>query len=81
MEPSPSVGGGEAYYRPDQVTFVAAMPSLTYIGTWTFFASTLGVAAPCNLGRYRPVLSRNLVLLAASLCLLLNSLGMTSRRA
>jgi uncharacterized membrane protein YkgB len=76
-----------AYYRPDQVTFVAAMSSLTYIRTWTFFASTPGVAAPAAGGF--PVISgdvgqfllKDLVLLAASLCLLLNSLGMTSRRA
>jgi hypothetical protein len=61
--------------------------SLTYLVTWTFFASTPGVAAPAaggfpamsgDVGRS---LLKDLVLLAASLCLLLNSLGMTSRRA
>jgi organic hydroperoxide reductase OsmC/OhrA len=61
--------------------------SLTYIVTWTFFASTPGVAVPAaggfpamsgDVGRS---LLKDLVLLAASLCLLLNSLGMTSRRA
>jgi hypothetical protein len=35
-----------AYDRPDQVTFIAAMSSLTYIRTWTFFASTPGIARP-----------------------------------
>jgi uncharacterized membrane protein YkgB len=76
-----------AYDRPDQVTFVAAMSSLTYIRTWTFFASTPGIAAPAaggfpaisgDLGQF---LLKDLVLLAASLRLLLNSLGTTSRRA
>jgi len=61
--------------------------SLTYTVTWTFFASTPGVAAPAaggfpamsgDVGRS---LLKELVLLAASLCLLLNWLGMTSRRA
>jgi reactive chlorine resistance protein C len=63
------------------------MSSLTYIVTCTFFASTPGVAAPAagafsvisgDVGQF---LLKDLVLLAASLCLLLNLLGMISRRA
>ncbi len=77
-----SVGWGPTIIRTRSLWF-AAMSSLTYIVTWTFFASAPGVAAPVA-GGFTAILGdvgQLLVLLAASLCLLPNSLGMTSRHA
>lgn len=70
-------------FIPWASTLGAAMSCLTYVITLTFFVSTPGVAEPtaggfpaisAPIGQF---LLKDLVLLAASLCLLLASLGAT----